>query len=265
MLPKGINSLWRSAADGIVSLLLPCPCRICGALLEAAGRLPLCNRCLESLAPLAEPLCQKCGRPLPFAAGGSAANPLCLLCRRGVYAFDRARSFAVYDETMVRAVTILKYEAVTSLGNWFAARLGDVVKCDSQLPSADVVLPVPLDASRLRRRGHNQAELIAGPLARRLKVPAHSDWMRRTRPRPDRLKLTRRERWHTVRGAFEVAGRARVDKLRVLLVDDVFTTGATLDACARALLLAGASNVYGLTVARVVSDWLSLGAMREKR
>jgi len=264
MLPKGISS-WRSAGEGIVSLLFPSPCRLCGTLLESASRLPLCKRCLDSIQMLKGPICHRCGRPLPFATAGDTTNPLCQFCKRGVYAFELARSFAVYDDCMVRAVTILKYEAVTSLGDWFAARLGELVRSESLLQSPDLIIPVPLDPSRLRQRRHNQAELIARPLANRLGVPAPSGLMRRTRARPNRLKLTRRERWQTVRGAFEVIDTARVDKLRVLLVDDVFTTGATLDASARALLRAGASNVWGLTVARVVSDWLSLGVIREKR
>ena len=166
---------------------------------------------------------------------------------------------------MVRAITVLKYEAVTPLGAWFAARLHKDVFRPPEFQEVDLVIPVPLDRSRLRQRGYNQAELIAKPLAKRLHVPLRTHLLVRTRPRPPRLKLTRRERWQTVRGAFVMAAGARVDKLRVLLVDDVFTTGATLDACARTLRRAGASKILGLTVARVVSDWLSLGATREIR
>jgi len=86
----------------------------------------------------------------------------------------------------------------------------------------------------------------------------------RTRPRPDKLKLTRQERWRTVRGAYALREGNRVDKLRVLLIDDVFTSGATLDACARALRRAGAASVIGLTVARVVPDWAGPGESRKE-
>jgi ComF family protein len=123
--------------------------------------------------------------------------------------------------------------------------------------AADVVVPVPLHPSRLRERGYNQAELIARPLARRLGLPLKPYLLARTRPRPEKLKLTRRERWQTVRGAYAMRRPGRIDKVRVLLVDDVFTTGATLDACSRALREAGASRVVGLTVARVVPRWVS--------
>jgi ComF family protein len=182
--------------------------------------------------------------------------PLCLLCRRGVYAFELARSYGVYDTPMVRAITLLKYQAVTPLGGWFAARLAELAAREPQALAADVVVPVPLHPTRLRERGYNQAELIARPLARRLRLPLRSYLLVRTRPRPDKLKLSRQERWRSVRGAYALRQGSRVDNLRVLLVDDVFTTGATLDACSRALRQAGAARVVALTAARVVPDWV---------
>lgn len=97
------------------------------------------------------------------------------------------------------------------------------------------------------------AELIARTLARKLKMPLGAHLLVGTKPRPPRLLLSRRERWQTVRGAYEIRKGTQVDNLRVLLIDDVFTTGATLDACARAWKRAGAKSVVGITVARVLS------------
>jgi ComF family protein len=153
---------------------------------------------------------------------------------------------------MARAVLMLKYGEVTPLGLWFADLLVRLVNENAAGFSADVVVPVPLHPSRLRERGYNQAELIARPLAHLLGIPFQSYLLVRTRPRPDKIKLTRRERWETVRGAYAMHPAAEVDKLRVLLVDDVLTTGATLDACSQALRGAGAVRVAGLTVARAL-------------
>lgn len=153
---------------------------------------------------------------------------------------------------MSRAILLLKYGKVAPLGQWFARRLADLVESQRQEFSVDAVVPVPLDQGRMRERGYNQAELIAKPLARLLGIPFRSYLLLRTRPRPNQLRLTRRERWETVRGAYATHKTAQVDKLRVLLVDDVFTTGATLDACSRALKGAGAAQVVGLTVARAL-------------
>ena len=153
---------------------------------------------------------------------------------------------------MARAILLLKYGNVAPLGGWFARLLAAMVKREPQGFAADAVVPVPLDRGRLRERGYNQAELIAKPLARLLGIPFRSYLLVRTRSRPNQLRLTRRERWETVRGAYATHQTAQVDKLRLLLVDDVFTTGATLDACSTALKGAGAARVVCLTVARAL-------------
>ena len=259
-----MRTVLRGACDALASLVFPAPCRICEATLDTASRIPICRNCLESLRPIYGPLCQLCGRPFISPLAGAARRPLCHLCRRGVYGFDLARSYGPYDDPMVRAITLLKYHAVTPLGGWFAARLADLAMREPGSFAADVVVPVPLHPTRLRERGYNQAELIARPLAKRLRLPFRSYLLVRTRPRPDKLKLTRQERWRTVRGAYALREGNRVDKLRVLLIDDVFTSGATLDACARALRRAGATSVIGLTVARVVPDWARPGETREE-
>ena len=157
---------------------------------------------------------------------------------------------------MARAILLLKYGEVTPLGGWFASQLTKVAAHSVEGFAADAVVPVPLHPSRLRERGYNQAELIARPLARLLGIPFRAYLLVRTRPRPDKVRLTRRERWETVRGAYAMHHRAKVDKLRVLLVDDVFTTGATLDACSRALRGAGAVRVAGMTVARALPSFV---------
>lgn len=171
-----------------------------------------------------------------------------------------ARSFGAYTPGMARAILLLKYGRLAPLGAWFAKRLAGLVERQPQDFAADALVPVPLDRGRLRERGYNQADLIARPLARMLGIPFRSYLLVRTRPRPNQLRLTRRERWETVRGAYATHERAQVDKLRVLLVDDVFTTGATLDACSRALKRAGAARVVGLTVARALIQSPAPGA-----
>ncbi len=135
-----------------------------------------------------------------------------------------------------------------------------MVERDTTAFTADAIVPVPLDSGRLRERGYNQAELIARPLARMLGIPFRSYLLVRTHPRPNKLRLTRRERWETVRGAYATHKEAEVDKLRILLVDDVFTTGATLDACSKALRRAGAIRVVGLTVARALPQLINAEA-----
>jgi ComF family protein len=159
---------------------------------------------------------------------------------------------------MARAIVLLKYERMTPLARWFGARLYQLVEGNDTRININMVVPVPLHPARQRERGYNQAEIIARPLAKALGIPCRTNILLRTRSRPYRLRLTLRERWESVRNAFVTADRASVDKLRVLLVDDVLTSGATLDACSRALRQAGAAYVAAVTVARAMprSQWL---------
>jgi ComF family protein len=246
------GSRLRIVAEALAAVVFPAPCRICGELLDNAIRIPICRACFASFTPIGGAMCARCGRPFVSQVTLESATPLCHFCRKDLYHFDFARSYGVYTAEMARAIILLKYDGVTPLGNWFARRLLEVVGAHQERYAADVVVPVPAHSARLRERGYNHAELIARPLARRLGIPFRSYLLVRTQPRPDKLRLTVRERWRTVRSAYATRAGTRVDKLRVLLVDDVFTTGATLDACSRALRGAGASEVVALTVARAV-------------
>jgi ComF family protein len=243
----------KDAFGAIASLVFASPCRICSEVLTNASRIPICERCLNGFEKIGEPMCAGCGRPFTTAGAGRIGTPLCRLCRVGFYGFDRARSFAIYDEALREAVLLLKYQELTRLGDWFAERLADVVARAPGEWNADVVVPIPLHADRRRERGYNQAELIARPLAERLGIPFNSRTLVRTKPRPPQLVLSRTEHWKSVRGAYAIRPSVKVDNLRVLLVDDVLTTGATLDAGARVLKKAGAATVLGLTVGRVRS------------
>ena len=133
-----------------------------------ANLIPICNTSLNSFEKLAGPGCRQCGRPFISPVAAQMQSLLCHLCRRGVYAFHLARSFANYNDSMARAIILLKYDAVTRLGNWFASQLSELIARHPETIPADVVVPVPLHPLRLRERGYNQAELIARPLAKLL-------------------------------------------------------------------------------------------------
>ncbi len=246
---------WLSgASDALVSVLFPAGCRLCEGVLLRASTVPICEECLGSFPALGGAGCETCGQPLATwslsspEAASSAQGLLCPECQTRTYGFDRARSYALYKGPLVPAVMLLKFERVEPLGSWFSDRLAEVAKREAL--NADIVVPVPLHRQRRRERGYNQAELVAKPLARKLCVPYRAVLLTRTKPRPDKHILSLEERWDSVRGAFATRPGSKVDNLRVLLVDDVMTTGATLDACAKALRGAGAKSVIGLTIAR---------------
>jgi competence protein ComFC len=169
----------------------------------------------------------------------------------GGYAFDRVRSWAVYQGALVRAILFLKFENIEALGKLFARWLTEIVKQGGPAFEADVVVPVPLHRQRERERGYNQAALSPNRWPNSSACPINPCCSPEF-ARPDKYLLNYEERWEAVRGAFATRAGSQVDNLRVLLVDDVKTSGATLDSCAKAWREAGARSVIGLTVARAV-------------
>jgi len=237
----------RLGLDALVAVLFAPSCAACGELLERPTEGPVCAMCWRSILPLTPPLCDACGDPLPTWRTTSLSLARCPRCRRGRRHVDRARAIGEYDGALKAVIHALKYEGRRSLARPLAALMRE--RAADLVASADCVIPVPLHPSRRRQRGFNQAS----DLARQLGLPVRHA-LRRVRATPTQTGLPAAQRHRNLRGAFalrrfahDVAGRT------VLLVDDVSTTGATLEACARALKRAGAREVIALTAARVVT------------
>lgn len=193
-------------------------------------------------------MCVKCGYPFPadLDLGGM---PLCPVCAAGKCELDLIRSACVYDDASRSAMLPfkhggrIKYARFMSRAMIWALRDTDI--------DADVVIPVPLASRRLFKRGYNQATLLARPIARALGVPMDLDSVRR-KYRPDMGHKNARQRMENIRGVFSVINPDRIRGRKILLVDDVMTTGATFSEMRRVLIRAGASAVYGVTFCRVV-------------
>ena len=240
----------ESFAGALASVVFPAGCLLCDALLTHSHRIPVCEPCLASFQRIVPPICRCCGQCLPTPATPDEGEPICRDCLENKFSFHLARSFGVYEGALARAIVLLKYRRIEPLATFFAMRLLELARSDPRFLSADVVVPVPLHRRRLRDRGFNQVDLFGRFLARRLHKPYWPILLMRARPRPEKHLLSQEERWEAVRDAFVMRKGGRVDNLRVLLLDDVMTTGATLDACARALGEAGACSVLVLTIAR---------------
>ncbi len=241
------TSVLRRAADIALGAVLPPRCLACGAQVGDPGA--LCPTCWQGLAFLGAPCCEACGYPFEYDAGEEA---LCGACASRPPAYDRARAALTYDEASRGLILALKHgdrtDAAPALGAWMAA------SGRALLAEADVVAPVPLHRLRLLARRYNQSALLAHAIARRANVPCVPDLVVRRKRTPSQGGLSASARVRNVRGAFAVAPRhaGLVAGRRVVLVDDVLTTGATAESCARTLRAAGASAVDVLTLARVV-------------
>lgn len=224
---------WQRALD----IVLPPRCVGCGA-----RGAEVCANCIAGVRPLG-PACPRCSRP---SVGGR-------ICRRCATRESPLRAMLAahpFDGAVRAAVLALKYGGRTRLVPFLSAALADALV--TRPLEVDLVVPVPLTRARVRARGFNQAELLARPLAEARDWPLHSGALVRARETAQQTRLPARARRANVAGAFTVPDAALVRDRRILLVDDVCTTGATLEACAAPLLEAGAAGVWAIVVAREV-------------
>ena len=238
--------------DSLVSVLFPATCVVCQNPVESLGCGVVCRPCWQRVARLDGILCDRCG--YAFASRNlPAGKVLCAACRRGYFHFDFARSCARLEDPLQAIIHQFKYGSHTSLARPLARLLHALWVQVYQDRVPDMIVPVPLHRARQRERGFNQAWLLARHLSRWTRVPLMDRVLVRFRSTPAQAGLSRKQRRRNIQGAFRVADRSAIRDRAVLLVDDVFTTGATLNECARMLRKQGADRVDVLTIARVVA------------
>ncbi len=225
----------RQAWEQFTNLLFPPRCGGC----YTAGSL-WCGQCRAAVKPVDPPWCEKCGEP-------NTPARLCSKCRVQPLRIEQIRSVALFLGPLRQGIHRFKYERLAGLAAPFGAMLADYWRA-KQL-TADWLIPVPLHPSRERDRGYNQSNLLAQRLAAQVGIPVSAKGLRRTRATAVQMELNAAQRKENVSGAFACADE-RVRGARVVIIDDVCTTGATLEACAVALLKTGAASVMGLTLAR---------------
>ena len=248
--PEGVKRAAEKVLCALFSplfnLVFPDDCRVCGVALSGVSRIPVCERCLKAPQPLAaEFFCVACRMPFlnrsPLDESGR-----CALCRLGLSGFDAVYSFGSYEGALRKLIHLFKYDGVRPLARVFGKFLAPSIPIDDRF---DIIVPMPLHWRRRWQRGFNQSALLAREIARRLNLPLRKV-VRRTRSTAAQAGLTNAKRRANVRGAFRIKSRVRLDGMRVLLVDDVLTTGATAASCARVLKRAGAASVTVLALAR---------------
>lgn len=231
-----------AAIAQLVALAIPPRCPGCGVVVEADHR--FCASCWSGLRFLGDPACAACGAPLAIDQGPGMR---CAPCLDKPPVHDGVRAAVAYGPVARDVALKLKYGGRLALATTMARLMGRHLPED-----ADCLVPVPLHHRRLWTRGYNQSVLIASALAKMHAVPVLRDTLRRTRATPPLRGMSGRARASAVRGAFVVTDAAAIAGKRVVLIDDVHTSGATVDACALVLRRAGAARVTALCWARVV-------------
>lgn len=229
--------------EELLSFLYPRRCPVCGDVLLPwqKGRLHIHPTCYARLYRISSPFCYKCGKGLR-----DPRKELCPDCSRHRYSFECGRGLWRYDSASASAIYALKYRRQPEHADFFALCLARFYGSWLKSLRLDYIVPVPVSPARLRDRGYNQAELIAVKLGELLGIPVCADGLWRVRSTDPQKELGRAERLHNLEKAFQ-AREERISGRRIVLLDDVYTTGATAESCCRALKKAGAGPVWVLT------------------
>ena len=234
-----------------LNLILPSLCPFCAKDAEDGH---LCQECISDIRLITSPICTCCG--VPFISQESEDH-LCGRCIKEKMPFSSARSIGVYERTLLDAIHRFKYNGKTSLAKPLVKIMDRSITSNKisglSVNSCDLIIPVPLHKTRLKERGFNQSLLLARELARLYNLSMDYLNLKRTRATDHQVNLKGKDRLINVKGAFAVEDKVAFKDKKVLLIDDVYTTGATIVECSKVLKRAGAKNVDVLTLARVVN------------
>jgi ComF family protein len=238
----------RLFIDRLFQFLLPSQCHCCQRFLEESER-GLCSDCFSRIRWIEPPFCSVCGSP--FVSKEAGIHP-CGECAKGKKHFTTARALGAYEGPLQEAIHRWKYEGKVTLTFLFGRWLAEGVKRYWNPSPFELLIPVPLHKQRLRQRGFNQALLLATQLSLLTGVPFRKSALKKLRPTLPQVDLSGLERRKSVKGSFNVAKGEEVRGKCVLLIDDVYTTGATVNECAKVLMAAGSERVDVLTLARAL-------------
>lgn len=236
--------------DIILNLLFPQKpyCIACNKHLKLGESL-ICSECADNLLPIMPPICPKCGKPLdPTMVLQNCSQVLCSDCRMTSHLFVQARAYGHYDGVLKQLIYVFKYRRRPEISGFLGDKMAETLK-KLKWPCFDYIVPVPLHKSRLQERGYNQAQLLADDISKKINVPVYNCLIR-TKPTEHQTLLDKRLRRQNIEEAFKALRSFKLSGKKLLLIDDVYTTGATADSCTKALLSAGADKVYVFTCAR---------------
>jgi ComF family protein len=279
------TAAFRSVLDDLVTTAFPSDCRVCNGPLLRSTFLPICDICRTSVPPQTLAMCRICGEALDidmesarFASQFMDEGLLCDDCRNRPPKFERAVAYAVYRKELREMIHLLKYERMGGVAKLLGPMLAEaILSIEAETAQAEstqelIVVPVPLFPSKLRHRGYNQSELLAKAALAELqrtrpawRLSLEPAILRRRRDTRSQFALNPTSRYWNVKGAFAVDRSSIRPGCEVLLIDDIYTTGATARECSRALRRAGAGKVWVATLARAQTPRIPVAMWDETR
>ena len=224
----------------VADIFYPRCCPVCQKILADQRRM-ICPECEKELRPIGHPRCYKCGKPIE-------TGEYCRDCQKHRHVYEQGRGIFVYDGIMRRSVTRYKYYGCREYGDFYARAMYRYAQKELREWKPDLIVPVPVHRSKERQRGFNQAALLAEKIAEGLSLPVNTRGLRRIHSTAPQKKLGKYERDENLKHAFVADARYLQGVRRVLLIDDIYTTGSTVNYCAGALKQAGIEKVWFLTL-----------------
>ena len=240
---------WKNIIQNITDIFYPPICPGCTAILRPEEEKYFCSDCHEKIRFLTGSICPVCG--IAFF-DSPAGNHLCGNCIGQRPFFSVARAVAAYENTILKTIQKFKYGRDLSTGSVLARFMADFSFPDFDYKKYSLIAPVPLHIKKLRQRGFNQSVILAKALKKKWRLPLNYFLLKRTKFTLTQTGLDKKEREKNIKGVFKVTSDEAVDGQNIILVDDVYTTGSTLNECAKTLRKAGAKEIAALTLARVI-------------
>jgi ComF family protein len=240
----------RFLIERLFQFLLPPQCHFCEKFLDE-GEEGICSVCLSEIHWIEPPFCSVCGTPF---VSGEIRNHPCGSCLTKRKYFTMARALGTYEGSLQESIHQWKYQGKTTLTPFFGRWMVEGLYRYWDPNLFDLLIPVPLHKERLRERGFNQALLLVKELSRRTGIPYRKRILQKVRPTIPQVNLSSVEREKGVKGSFHLVGKEELEGKSILLVDDVYTTGATVNECSKVLLAGGAERVDVLTLAHALKN-----------
>lgn len=219
-------------------------CYSCGKTIKGEEKYSLCQNCYKSLSFISDYNCNKCSVPLRMIEDG----PYCESCKNTFYYFDKAIAVVSYQEDIKRLIYRFKYSNHTYLATTMAYMMSDKLEVEGF--KIDLIIPIPLYKGKQRERGFNQSDLLSKYISEKINIPINTNTLIRSKNTKVMHKLSKRERQENVKDAFKVVDKWVIKDKSILLVDDIFTTGSTVNICSKLLTESGAKSIIVLTFAR---------------
>lgn len=240
--------------EGLLNFVFPLDCKICEKPIRESKGYSICEDCFKTIELIERPYCAKCGKPLiPTDFFKQNREILCLDCKRKKYSFEFSRSTGIYDKVLKKCIHLFKYYGEKKLAKPLGKLMVDsLVKNDEFKRKIDLIIPVPLHRNDLKKRGFNQSVLLGKVTGDYLSIPVRENVLIKKKLTPFQVNLSKKERKINILGAFSVEKPEEIKGKNILILDDVFTTGATVEECTKELMKARAKNIFVLTLARTV-------------